>query len=144
MQDEFWNAANSKGIGSATNELDKLFNSSEINYDPTYKYYDEYNCDTDWLDAVKQDAYVTDNNFSMSGGGEKATYRFALGYYNEQGTTKGTGLTRFSSQLKITYNGKGKFPGHFKKSITVRTNGTPEMTRLYVEGDMKEAETSEK
>jgi len=38
----------------------------------------------------------------------------------------------------VTYNGKGKFPGHFKKTITVRTNGTPEMTRLYVEGDMQE------
>ena len=34
---------------------------------------------------------------------------------------------------------KGKFPGHFKKSITVRTNGAVEMTRLYVEGDMTEA-----
>ena len=33
----------------------------------------------------------------------------------------------------------GKFPGHFKKSITVRTNGAVEMTRLYVEGDMTEA-----
>ena len=118
MQDEFWNAANSKGIGSATNELDKLFNSSEINYDPTYKYYDEYNCDTDWLDAVKQDAYVTDNNFSMSGGGEKATYRFALGYYNEQGTTKGTGLTRFSSQLKITYNFSDRLRVHTDFSFT--------------------------
>lgn len=40
--------------------------------------------------------------------------------------------------ITITYNGKGKFPGHFKKSITVRTNGTPEMTRLYVEGNMQE------
>ena len=118
MQDEFWNAANSKGIGSATDELDKLFNSSEINYDPTYKYYDEYNCDTDWLDAVKQDAYVTDNNFSMSGGGEKATYRFALGYYNEQGTTKGTGLTRFSSQLKITYNFSDRLRVHTDFSFT--------------------------
>ena len=118
MQDEFWNAANSKGIGSATNELDKLFNSSEINYDPTYKYYDEYNCDTDWLDAVKQDAYVTDNNFSMSGGGEKATYRFALGYYNEQGTTKGTGRTRFSSQLKITYNFSDRLRVHTDFSFT--------------------------
>ncbi len=38
--------------------------------------------------------------------------------------------------LKVTYNGKGKFEGHFKKSITVRTNGTPEVVRLYVEGDM--------
>ena len=42
-------------------------------------------------------------------------------------------------QIKVTYNGKGKFPGHFKKSITVRTNGVHEMTRLYIEGVMKEA-----
>ena len=42
-------------------------------------------------------------------------------------------------KLKVTYNGTGKFPGHFKKSITVRTNGAVEMTRLYIEGDMTEA-----
>jgi hypothetical protein len=40
--------------------------------------------------------------------------------------------------IKVTYNGTGKFPGHFKKSITVRTNGKVEMTRLYIEGDMEE------
>lgn len=39
--------------------------------------------------------------------------------------------------IKITYNGKGKFPGHFKKTVTVRTNGVTEMTRLYIEGNMK-------
>ena len=42
-------------------------------------------------------------------------------------------------EIKVTYNGTGKFPGHFKKSITVRTNGTVEMTRLYIEGEMTEA-----
>ena len=42
-------------------------------------------------------------------------------------------------EIKVTYNGAGKFPGHFKKSITVRTNGAIEMTRLYVEGTMEEA-----
>ena len=42
-------------------------------------------------------------------------------------------------EIKVTYNGTGKFPGHFKKSITVRTNGAVEMTRLYIEGDMTEA-----
>ena len=42
-------------------------------------------------------------------------------------------------EIKVTYNGAGKFPGHFKKSITVRTNGSVEMTRLYIEGDMTEA-----
>lgn len=40
--------------------------------------------------------------------------------------------------VKVTYNGKGKFPGHFKKLITIRTNGKVEMVRLYIEGDMKE------
>ena len=43
-------------------------------------------------------------------------------------------------EIKVTYNGEGKFPGHFKKSITIRTNGAVEMTRLYIEGDMTEAE----
>lgn len=42
-------------------------------------------------------------------------------------------------EIKVTYNGTGKFPGHFKKSITIRTNGAVEMTRLSIEGDMEEA-----
>ena len=42
-------------------------------------------------------------------------------------------------EIKVTYNGTGKFPGHFKKSITIRSNGAVEMTRLYIEGDMTEA-----
>lgn len=40
-------------------------------------------------------------------------------------------------EIKVTYNGKGKFPGHFKKSITVRNNGKPDMSRLYIEGTME-------
>jgi len=40
--------------------------------------------------------------------------------------------------IEVTYNGKGKFPGHFKKTVTVRTNGKVELTRLYIEGDMTE------
>ena len=35
-------------------------------------------------------------------------------------------------EITVTYNGTGKFPGHFKKTIT-------EMTRLQIEGDMEEA-----
>ena len=41
-------------------------------------------------------------------------------------------------EIKVTYNGKGRFPGHFKKTITIRSNGVPEMTRLYIEGNMEE------
>lgn len=39
-------------------------------------------------------------------------------------------------QIKVTYNGRGTFPAHFKKTITIRTNGVVEMTRLHIEGEM--------
>ena len=42
-----------------------------------------------------------------------------------------------SGEITVTYNGAGKFPGHFKKSITIRTNAKPESVRLYIEGDMQ-------
>lgn len=41
-----------------------------------------------------------------------------------------------STTLKVTYDGTGKYPGHFKKSITLRTNGKTEMIRVFIEGDM--------
>ena len=114
MQDAIWNAANAKGVSSALNEMDMLFNNSELNYDPNYRYYDEYNVNTDWLDAVKQNAIITDNNFSMTGGGEKAVYKLNVGYYDEQGTTRGTGVQRLSTGMKITYN--------FSDRLRVRTD----------------------
>ena len=39
-------------------------------------------------------------------------------------------------QIDVTYNGKGKFPGHFTKTITVRTNAKTEIVRLTIEGTM--------
>lgn len=41
-----------------------------------------------------------------------------------------------SGEIVVTYDGTGKFPGHFKKSITLRTNAKKEIVRLYIEGDM--------
>lgn len=41
-----------------------------------------------------------------------------------------------SGEIIVTYNGAGKFPGHFKKSITIRSNAKKEIVRLFVEGDM--------
>lgn len=43
-------------------------------------------------------------------------------------------------EIVVTYNGRGKMPGHFKKTITIRTNGATEMSRLYIEGNMEEAQ----
>ncbi len=41
-----------------------------------------------------------------------------------------------SGVVTVTYNGAGKFPGHFRKAITLRTNAKQEVIRLYIEGDM--------
>ncbi|KAA6308633.1 hypothetical protein EZS27_039736 [termite gut metagenome] len=52
--------------------------------------------------------------------------------------TKEPVLPGKTGTVQITYNGTGKVLGHFKKSITLRTNGKTEMLRLYIEGDMTE------
>lgn len=39
-------------------------------------------------------------------------------------------------KITITYDGKGKHPGHFRKPITVRSNASNSMVRIYVEGNM--------
>ncbi len=40
--------------------------------------------------------------------------------------------------ITVTFNSRGQFPSHFKKTVTVRSNGKIEMTRLYVEGIIAE------
>ena len=46
--------------------------------------------------------------------------------------------------IEVTYNGKTKFTGHFKKAITFYTNGVPETTRIYIEGTMTEVNSDKK
>lgn len=104
MGDAIWNTANAKGISYSADILRLLFDTPEINYNPEWRYFDEYNQNIDWLDEVRHTALTTDNNFAMSGGGDKATYRFSLGYMNQGGTTIGTNFARLSSALNINYN----------------------------------------
>ena len=43
--------------------------------------------------------------------------------------------------IKVTYNGKGKFPGQFRKVITVRSNAKEnKAVNLYIQGIMTPAE----
>ena len=39
--------------------------------------------------------------------------------------------------IKVSYNGKGKFKGFFKKAITVRSNASNSIVRVYVQGNME-------
>jgi len=106
MQDAIWNTANAQGLEKSSEYLNMLFSekSYAIGYQPDWSYFDEYYTNTDWLEAIRKNAYTTDNNFSMSGGGEKATYRFSLGWTKEDGTTRNNDMSRLTSALRIGYN----------------------------------------
>ncbi|MDD4771486.1 MAG: SusC/RagA family TonB-linked outer membrane protein [Bacteroidales bacterium] len=108
IQDAIWNTANAQGVSSSKALLELLFDTPEINFNPDWRYFDAYNANTDWLSYVKRNAMTSDNNFSMSGGGDKATYRFSMSYLDEGGTTVGTGLQRLTSSLNVGYHFSSK------------------------------------
>lgn len=86
----------------------RLFSTSEnaqqFQYDPndTYTYYNFSN-NTDWIKAITQLGYFQDHNMQIRGGGEKARYLASLGYFNQQGVTKGTGTDRLSARVNLDY-----------------------------------------
>lgn len=57
-----------------------------------------------WADEIYRPAVNQQYSLNVSGGGEKATYYFSTGYYNEQGTTRGTGFERFNLTMKTDYD----------------------------------------
>ncbi len=38
--------------------------------------------------------------------------------------------------IKVSYNGRGRFQGEFKKPITVRSNASNSIVRIYILGNM--------
>ena len=108
VQDAIWNSANYVGVNRAQNYLRLLFDTPEIGYDQDWKYFNEFNQDVDWLSLVSKDANTFDNSISMSGGGEKATYRFSLSLLNDDGTTIGTSLMRLTTKAVVNYQFSNK------------------------------------
>lgn len=64
---------------------------------------------TNWGNLLYQTAVNTQHGLSLSGGGEKSDYYFSLGYYDEKGTTIGTGFKRYNLTLKNNYEITDKF-----------------------------------
>jgi hypothetical protein len=59
---------------------------------------------TDWLDQIFRTGNINNQNISVNGGNEKATYYFSGGYYNENGTLKGAGLTKYTGRANMSFN----------------------------------------
>ncbi|MCT4591433.1 MAG: SusC/RagA family TonB-linked outer membrane protein [Carboxylicivirga sp.] len=91
--------------GKNDSYLSLLENYPEINGDKNYRYYDEYNVNTDWLGEIVRDFQSSHNHdLSMSGGGSKARYRITLGMLNENGNTTSTSFNRFNNRINLDYD----------------------------------------
>ncbi|MGE6397265.1 SusC/RagA family TonB-linked outer membrane protein [Chryseobacterium scophthalmum] len=61
------------------------------------------NSNTDWGKLLYQNAINKQYGVSISGGSDRSDYYFSLGYYDEEGTTIGTGFERYNLTLKNNY-----------------------------------------
>lgn len=77
----------------------------EFAYDPNNpEYYYNYSNNTDWVKALQKTGYTQDYNISLSGGSSKVRYRFSAGYWDEEGTSIGTGFQRLNTRANLNYN----------------------------------------
>lgn len=84
-------------------QSDAASNIPEINYDPTFSEYEQYNNNTDWLDAVTQFGLRQNHYLSVTGGGEKATFRIGGGFDHETGSVIKQQLDRFATRVALDY-----------------------------------------
>ena len=85
-------------------QSDRASDIVELNYDKTFSEYEQYNNNTDWRDAVTQWGLRQNHYVSVSGGGEKASFRIGGGFDHETGSMIEQKLQRFSTRVALDYN----------------------------------------
>lgn len=79
-------------------------NIREINYDKSWAEYENWNNNTDWVDAVTQFGVLQSYNLNITGGGQKAQFRISGGYDHQTGSVIQQKLDRLSTRLVLDYN----------------------------------------
>jgi TonB-linked SusC/RagA family outer membrane protein len=92
-------------------QLEGIFNGygmvsvpQELSYNKSWINYHNYAQNTDWINAITKNAMSHEHNFSLIGGGEKARFRIAMGYLDQDGTTIGTGFKRLTTRMNVDYD----------------------------------------
>nr|WP_121270822.1 TonB-dependent receptor [Pedobacter schmidteae] len=101
--------ANAQEYATFTNELAALNGGGPVFSDPS-----SLGQGTNWYDQILRNAFVTNHNLAVSGGGEKSTYNISLGYLNQDGNIKTNNYKRYTARvsndiqvfkdLKVGYN----------------------------------------
>ena len=92
-------------------QLEGIFNGygmvnvpQELAYDKSWVNYHNYAQNTDWISTITKNAMTHEHNFSLLGGGEKARFRIAMGYLDQDGTTIGTSFKRLTTRMNVDYD----------------------------------------
>ncbi|MCF0243170.1 MAG: SusC/RagA family TonB-linked outer membrane protein [Bacteroidaceae bacterium] len=93
-----------EAIYNRTQSADATANIKEINYDPSWSNYWNWNNNTDWVKAVKQFSNKHEGTINITGGGQKAQFRISAGYNHQTGTIIKQVLNRFTTRLVLDYN----------------------------------------
>lgn len=64
---------------------------------------------TNWFDEVTRVGIQQQYNLSISGGNEKTTFYLSGGYFQQEGTTIGSELTRYSGSVQLNHDISNKF-----------------------------------
>ena len=75
----------------------------ELAYKQDFSEFENYNNDTDWVKLVSKHGHTHDHNISLTGGGEKATFRISGGYYTQNGQIIKQNLDRFTTRMALDY-----------------------------------------
>ncbi|HLP05235.1 MAG TPA: SusC/RagA family TonB-linked outer membrane protein [Paludibacter sp.] len=78
-------------------------NIDEYNYNQNFPEYQNFNNSTDWVKAVTQVGNISDHYITLSGGGERASYRVSGGFFKQNGTVIGQELSRVSTRAYLEY-----------------------------------------
>lgn len=86
--------ANAKQYAEMINELD----GTQV-LDPA-----DYGEGTDWYGQMLRNALITNHQVSVSGGSERSTYNFSLGYLKQEGIVEKNNYTRYTAKLQNDFN----------------------------------------
>ena len=78
-------------------------NADELAYKQDFSEYENYNNNTDWVRLISKHGHTHDHNISLTGGGEKATFRISGGYYTQSGQIIKQSLDRFTTRMALDY-----------------------------------------
>ena len=82
----------------------ELYDEQRINQGLGSFDYTNWSADTDWQDEIFQSGFLTNNNVSITGSGERNRFYLGLGYTSEEGNIKNEKYARLTLNLSSEYS----------------------------------------